>query len=95
MKRVWIKILGILNIIACGSLVLYNYVWFSERGASPSNAFTWGLPVLVAAILALICGIYTLKRKSWGRAVTGLIVAGVAWIYCLILAWWIARWSMA
>jgi hypothetical protein len=86
--------LGILNLIACGSLALYNYVWFSERGASASNAFTWGMPLLLAAILALICGIYTLKGKSWGWAVSGLIVAGAVWIYCLILAW-IVSWTMA
>jgi hypothetical protein len=86
--------LGVLNLIACGSLVFYNYVWFSERGASASNAFTWGLPVLIVAILALICGIFTLKRKSWGWAVSGLIAAVAAGIYCWILAW-IISWTMA
>jgi hypothetical protein len=95
MKKVWIVILGVLNILACGSLLLYDYVWFSEKGASLSTAFTGGLPVLIAAALALTGGIYALKRKSWKWAVSGLVVAGAAWMYCLTLAWWINYWSMA
>lgn len=83
-------VLGILNILACGSLVVVHSLtdWYA------SNAFTWGLPLLIAAALALICGIFTLKRKGWGWTITGLIVAGAAWIYYLILLW-IVSWSMA
>jgi hypothetical protein len=87
--------LGIFDIAAGGSLLLYDYVWFSEKGASLSAAFTWGLPVVIAAALALTGGICTLKKKSWKWAVTGLVVAGAAWIYCLVLACWISYWSMA
>lgn len=85
--------LGILNLIACVSLVVVHYTfWFLEWGAP--DAFTWGLPLLIAAALALICGIFTLKRKNWGWAISGLIVAGAAWIYFLILSW-LASWTMA
>jgi hypothetical protein len=87
MKRVLITILGILNMIAAGSLVLWDYFWFSDEGASVPDAFTWGLPLLIAAIVALTCGIFTLNRKTKGWAVSGLVVAGAAWIYCLILLW--------
>lgn len=91
MKRAWIKILGILNIIVGGSLVLYYCVWLLE---SVSDAFTWGLPILMAAILALICGIFSLKRGRGEWAVAGLVVAGAVGIYLLILAWFVS-WAMA
>ena len=83
--------LGILNLIACVSLVWYYSVWLLE---SASDAFTWGLPILIAAIFALICGIFTLKGKSWGWAVSGLVVAGAVGIFLLILAWFLS-WTMA
>jgi hypothetical protein len=93
MKRQWITTLGILNIIASGSLaVRYYFGWFLEWGAP--DAFTWGLPILIAAVVALICGIFTLYKKSWGWAVAGLIITGAAWIYYLILSW-LVSWTMA
>jgi hypothetical protein len=91
MRRVWITVLGILNLIAFGSLTTYYIVWLL---ASASDAFTWGLPVLVAAVVALICGIFTLKRKSWGWAVAGLFTACVLGIYLLALTWFLS-WTMA
>lgn len=89
MKRVWITILGVLNIIACGLLVgLHISIdWYN------SAAFTWGLPIIIAAILALFCGIYTLKRKRLRWAVTGLFIAGAVYVYYLTLSW-ILSWSM-
>jgi hypothetical protein len=59
-----------------------------------SNAFTWGLPLLIAAALALIGGIYTLIKKKWGWTITGLVAAGVVWIYFLFLSW-VVSWQMA
>jgi hypothetical protein len=74
--------LGILNLIAYGSLVWYDYVWLL---GSTSDAFTWGLPIFVAAIMALICGIFTLKGKGWVWAFAGSTFAVVGWIYfCMI-----------
>jgi phosphatidylserine synthase len=84
MKRVWITILGILNIIASGLLAAVYYCGFDLYTGVTQDAFTWGLPMPIAAILALICGIFTLKRKSWRWAVTGLIVAGAALLYIWI-----------
>ena len=89
MKRVWIVTLGILNIVACVSLVIVHSLldWYAYY------AFTWGLPLLVAAIVALICGVFTLKRKSWAWAFTGLMIAGAAGIYVWILLW-LYSWTM-
>jgi hypothetical protein len=83
-------VFGIINILACVSLVVvHSYTDWNE-----ANAFTWGMPLLVAAVLALISGIIILKEKNWGCAVSGLAIAGVAWIYYLIILW-IGSWSMA
>jgi hypothetical protein len=90
MKEDLIIILGILDIVACVSLVIVHSSldWYAYY------AFTWGLPLLVAAIVALICGIFTLKRKSQAWAFTGLMIAGAAGIYFLILSW-VVSWTMA
>ena len=78
------------NFIACGSLVvLHNLIdWYK------SAAFTWGLPLIVAAIIALVGGIFTLKRSSLGWAVIGLVTAVAAGIYLLILLW-ASSWTMS
>ena len=81
MKRVWVIILGILNIVAGVSLVIVHS-WLDWHAY---YAFTWGLPLLIAAIVSLICGIFTLKRKSWRWAVTGFLFTGAGWIYFGIL----------
>ena len=90
MKILWV-VLGILNLLACGLLAFYYSVWLLE---SASDAFTWGLPILIAAIVALIGGIAVLKWKELGCAVAGLIIVGIAGIYLLILAWF-GSWTMA
>jgi hypothetical protein len=84
MKRVWVIILGILNFIACGSLVGVHY-YGCVLGWGTPDAFTGGLPILIAAVLALICGILTLIRKSWGWATFGLLSAVVGGVYALIV----------
>jgi hypothetical protein len=92
MRREWIIVLGILDLIACVLLVVMHYnFWFLEWGAR--DAFTWGLPVLIAAIVALICGIFTLKMESGAWAFTGLVIAGAAGIYFWILSW-VVSWTM-
>jgi hypothetical protein len=92
MRRVWITVLGILNIVACGSLVgLYYYGCVLEW--RKSALFTWGLPILVAAILTSICIVYTLKKEDWRWAAAGLFLAGAGWSYFLILSWFL-RWAM-
>jgi hypothetical protein len=93
MKKVWITILGIINIILGSStLGLRCYGWISK--GEISGDFIWDLPLLIPAILALICGIFTLKKRSWKWAVAGLVVASVGGIYILILLW-ILSWTMA
>ena len=83
--------MGIFNIIAGGLLIVYYWIWLLE---SASDAFTWGLPIFIAAILALICGIFSLKRRKWEWVVAGLFVVGAVGLYLLIMAW-ILSWTMA
>jgi len=85
MKRVGILILGIIDIIACVSLLVWHFLFILGWGAL--DAFTWGLPIFVAAITALISGIYTLKRKSWGWAVAGLIFVVAGGAYAFIISY--------
>jgi hypothetical protein len=83
MSKIVIITLGILDILACLSLIVLHICidWYSF------NAFTWGLPLLIAALVALICGIFTLKTKNWKWSSLGLIVASVAWAYILFFFW--------
>jgi len=77
MKRVWVITLGILNLIACGLLVV---LYCSADWYEPYR-FTWGLPMIIAAVVALICGIFTLKRKSWLWGFIGLFFAVLGLVY--------------
>lgn len=85
MKRVWITILGVLNIIAFCVLAFWYYLYF--RNGQIYEAFTWGLPELIAALLALSSGILAMKRRSWRWGVTGLVVAVAVFLYIWIFLW--------
>jgi len=85
-------IFSILNFIASVSLAYIYFFWFLEGGKALDVAFTGGLPVLLAIILSLISGILTMKNKSWWWAFSGLVVAGLVWIYYLILLW-VVSWT--
>jgi hypothetical protein len=82
-------IFSALNLIACISLIIIHSLADWNRAAG----FTWGLPILAAAIFALIAGIFTFRKRNWGWAISGLIIAGVAWIYYGILML-IHSWTM-
>jgi hypothetical protein len=83
-KKIWVTVLGILNFIACGSLLVFFYMeCYSEWRTS--YTFTWGLPILLAAILAFICGVFTIIKKRWAWVALGFIIAGIGWAYYLIL----------
>ena len=86
-------VLGILNILACvNMLVLFGIS--SSWARSVSVVFTWCLPLLIAAVAALVGGIAILKWKELGCAVSGLIIAGLGWFYFLALLW-IKAWTMS
>jgi hypothetical protein len=74
------KILA-LNVVAFLILaVLFFYSSDLDWGIT-KEAFTWGLPLLIAAILTLIGGIFTVTRKNWRWGVSSLAVAVAAFIY--------------
>jgi uncharacterized membrane protein len=91
MDRSWMpKVAGILAIVA-GSLsivVLISaaigaVVFVSMRGADipmrmplfPAIVVGLGIPLLVLDILAIIGGVFALKKKSWGLSLAGSIAA--------------------
>jgi phosphatidylserine synthase len=90
MNKVWIIILGTLNILAFCLLAVVYYAGYDLHTGGTRGAFTWGLSIPIAAILALISGILAIKRKSWRWGVIGLAVAVVIflslWAYLWILS---------
>lgn len=76
--------LGILNLIACISLVVYG--WYSGY-LYDGMVFAWGFPVLLCTIATLVCGIWTIKRRQARWGYIGLIAASVAWGYMLFISW--------
>jgi len=63
------------NIVAFLILAaLYFYSSDLDWGIN-KEAFTWGLPLLIAAIFTLIGGIFTVTRKNWRWGVSSLAVA--------------------
>ena len=76
-------------------LGIYVYVIYEESpGQRLEYAFTWYLPFLLAAIMNLICGSFSLRVKSWKLAMAGLYIVGLVGIYLLIMRW-ILSWTMA
>jgi len=89
MKKVWIIILGIIDILAFGSLlVLYSYGFILRWGLA--DAFTWGLPVFIALLLTLFFGISSLKMRNWKWALTGIIIAVAGWLYGFCISFYLS-----
>lgn len=69
------------NIVAFLILAaLYFYSSDLDSGIT-KEAFTWGLPLLIAAIFTLIGGIFTVTRKNWRWGISSLAAAFAAFIY--------------
>jgi hypothetical protein len=88
MKKVWIVILGVLNILAFCLLGFVYYTGFDLHLGGTSGAFTWGLIMPIAALLALSSGILAMKRKSWRWGVIGL-AAAIAVFLCIWMLLWL------
>jgi phosphatidylserine synthase len=91
MNKVWIIILGVLNILAFCLLAVVYYAGYDLHTGGTSGAFTWGLPLPIAAILALICGILAMKRKSWRWGVIGLAAAVAVFLYLWTYLWLLSQ----
>jgi hypothetical protein len=84
--------LGILNLIACVCMLVLLLI-MCGWARSALVVFTWGLPFIIAAILALIGGIYSLRGKRLAWAISGLITAVAVGFYFFVIAW-IRSWIM-
>ena len=87
-------ILGTLNIILSVFMLLFYIYWVGNERPSIrlEYAITWYLPFIVAAVVALISGIFTLKyHLLW--AIVGPLFSGAALAYYYILMWLLTRWA--
>ena len=84
MERTWRGTwAGILTIIGgcigigvgAGAAAIIGTLGLGEFAGVPGLGALIGAPLIVMGIIALIAGIYTLRRKAWGFALTGAILA--------------------
>jgi hypothetical protein len=81
MKKEWMKILGISNLIAFVFILILYFLFLEESPPSfrLEYAFNdYGLPFVAGALYNLTIGIFTLKRKHWlwvVLAIFGILVA--------------------
>lgn len=87
-KRVWIIVLGVLNLIACANmLALLGIFCYAIRiFINIGFVFSWGLPFIAVAVFTLIVGIRTLRGGNWIWAVFAPILTGAAWLYLYFFA---------
>jgi hypothetical protein len=77
--------LGILNILACGLVLAMYAISFGRQDWDARSISVFSLPLLIPAAFAFICGVFTLKGRSWWWAGSGLVVAALALIYPVIV----------
>jgi hypothetical protein len=82
-RRVWTTALGILNIVSSALIILFYCIWVLEFA---TGIFAFLFPVVLAAIVPLVCSIVTLKRRRWEWSIVGLIVSGMVGAYLFILS---------
>lgn len=81
-------VVGALSLIGGFFMALFFSVmatstnWDGSITSDNINAIVWILffPYLVISVLTIIGGIFALRRKTWGMALTGAI--------CCLLTWW-------
>ena len=104
MKKTWMPTTaGILDIISGAFALIGSFGCVVGGGIVrflpevprfvPAVTMAMAVPLLVVGILAIVGGIYAVKRKRWGWAITGSIVAlfpswplGIAAIVFTVLA---------
>jgi hypothetical protein len=64
------------------SVMTNSTYWDGTITAESASAIVWAifLPYFIICVLAIIGGVFALKRKIWGLALTGAI--------CCLLTWW-------
>ena len=90
MKKTAIVTLGTINLIVGFLLLMYFSVWLAEEITS---AFTWGLLILIPALLIFILGVYTLIRDNVKFGLCGLVICVVEGFYIFVLSW-VLSWCM-
>jgi hypothetical protein len=77
-----LSLVGSLFLTLIVSIMTTSAYWDGPMSSSYAGAFVWVLfiPYFVICVLAITGGVFALRRKTWGLALTGAI--------CSLLTWW-------
>lgn len=78
-------ILIIANIILFCILGVWYFFAFDIQWGLTWQAFTWGLPLLAAIIIVIVCICKFIKRRKWRWGLSGIGVAVFALIYTIFI----------
>ena len=78
-------ILIVLNLLASILLFVIYFFRFDIQWGFYAQSLTWGLPILLGAVITLAAGLYTCKTKTFKWAVSGLGAAAIAGIYTAVM----------
>ena len=83
--KVKLIILIVLNLAASLLLFIIYLFRFDIQWGLSVQSLTWGLPILLGAVITLAAGLYTWKTKLFKCAFSGLGAAAIAGIYTAVM----------
>jgi hypothetical protein len=81
----FIVTLLILNVIAFVLLAAFFYFSFDLESGLIKAELSWGIPLILAAIFVLICGVLVWTKNNWKWGIYGLVPAILVSIYMFII----------
>jgi hypothetical protein len=66
---------GLLFILTAGIFLSASYSGFGEEYLQTYIIWVFFLPFFIIAVIAIVGGVYALRRKNWGLALAGSICA--------------------
>jgi hypothetical protein len=78
-------ILTSLNLLASLLLFIIYFFRFDIQWGFYAESLTWGLPILLGAVITLAAGLYTWKTKLFKWGLSGLGAAAIAGIYTAVM----------
>jgi hypothetical protein len=81
-----LSLIGSLLFALIVSIMAASAYWDGPMSSNYAGAFVWVvfIPYFVICVLAITGGVFALRRKTWGLALTGAIccfMTGWAWIF--------------
>ena len=75
----------IVGLVASVFLVTANYTGPGEQFIASAVVWAVFLPIIILSVVAIVGGIFTLRRRNWGLALAGAI--------CALLSAWVGLWE--